>query len=197
MAQVLERVDEEIAKPAQPRAHHQRSASRQSQRSKAWSDDDYDDDVYDDEEDASPLLDFQIALSIAIEALGQAMSSPWPNISQIARLSPEILSVPSSDDNSSDPAQVIVLTALLPSLSMPPDQPGSIEKSKNDIDMTLTKPPAPFTFTPLSLFSSAQTMLIRGRGAEDFAREVRRPFRPFIRRTHRLTLADPDCHSVA
>lgn len=43
--------------------------------------------------EAEELLDFQTALAIAAEALGQAMRT-WPNLYTIARLSPEILDMP-------------------------------------------------------------------------------------------------------
>jgi hypothetical protein len=193
MSDVLTRIDNDIASP-KPRRQNNRSSSRPSSRgsmqSNRWSDDD------DDDESSDPLLDFQIALSIAIEALSNSMVGPWPNISEIARLSPEILSVPPADDNSAHPAQVIVLSALLPDLAPPPlsrptssflqqtlretgpmsptgvggEKTGSPSPYSDHV--ARPRPPAPFVFTPLSLFSAAQTMLIRGRGAEDFAKEV-------------------------
>ncbi|KAL7412161.1 hypothetical protein BDY24DRAFT_110596 [Mrakia frigida] len=177
MAEVLVRCDDEISRPIE--RPHRRSTSvrsRSSRQSKQWSDDE---SGYDDwDEEASPLLDFQIALSIAIEALSVAMVGPWPNINEIARLSPEILNVPSSEGF--EPAQLIVLEVVLPKTIYGPSKAlGKEEAEVQDISSVRGKqativdePPAPFTFTPFSLFSSAQTMMIRGQGAEAFSREV-------------------------
>lgn len=161
MSEVLAALDEEISRPSEPRRRYRSSTS--TTRSNKWSDDDpeYEED---EDEETSPLVEFQIALSIAIEALGEAMSVPWPNINDIARLSPEILTIPSSVDvGSAEPAQMIVLEVILPS-------PASFLGSQSG--PRPGTPPAPFTFTPFSLFSSVQTMMIRGRGAKDFAQEV-------------------------
>lgn len=178
ISEVLYQCDEEISKPVSPR---QRRRSMSSQHSgNKWSDSE---DDYDDDEESTPLLDFQIALSIAVEALGQAMVGPWPEINDIARLSPEVLTVPSSLDGSTEPAQMIVLEAVLPSIMVDDGGPMFREKPESpDLDNSrrairpfsvTDKPPAPFTFTPFPLFSSAQTMLIKGRGAKEFAKEVR------------------------
>lgn len=181
ISEVLYQCDEEISKPVSPR--RRRSLSSQHSGTK-WSDSE---DDFDDDEESTPLLDFQIALSIAVEALGQAMVGPWPDINDIARLSPEILTVPSSLDGATEPAQMIVLEAVLPSIMV--DDGGPMFREKQSASPTpgagannrsaairpfsvTDKPPAPFTFTPFPLFSSAQTMLIKGRGAKEFAREV-------------------------
>lgn len=173
IAEVLIRCDDEISQPVERQPRRSTSVrSKSSRQSKQWSDDESD---YDDE--ASPLLDFQIALSIAIEALGTAMVGPWPNINELARLSPEILNVPSSEGF--EPAQLIVLEVVLPKTMYGQSKEtdtGQMEMQEVGPDggrsMIVDKPPAPFTFTPFSLFSSAQTMMIRGQGAESFSKEV-------------------------
>jgi hypothetical protein len=70
---------------------------------------------YDSDRDSQMenLLDCKTSLAIAAEALGQAMKT-WPSLYTLARLSPEILEVPSSLDDSTVPAQMIVLEVVLP-----------------------------------------------------------------------------------
>jgi hypothetical protein len=197
ISEVLYQCDEEISKPVSPR--RRRSLSSQHSGTK-WSDSD--DDFDDEDEESTPLLDFQIALSIAVEALGQAMVGPWPDINDIARLSPEILTVPSSLDGTTEPAQMIILEAVLPSIMV--DDGGPMFREKQPSSPTIggnrtaairpfsvtDKPPAPFTFTPFPLFSSAQKMLIKGRGAKEFAREVGLPT------ACRQNVSFPDSHPL-
>ena len=175
IGEVLARCDDEISQPVERSRRRSNSVrSRSSRQSKQWSDDESD---YEDE--SSPLLDFQIALSIAIEALGAAMVGPWPEINDLARLSPEILNVPSSEGF--EPAQLIVLEVVLPrTMHVEPSKEtkGQMEMQQvggpTDAQRSTAgdPPPAPFTFTPFSLFSSAQTMMIRGQGAESFSKDV-------------------------
>ncbi len=97
------------------------------------------------------LLDYKTSLVIAAEALGQAMKV-WPSLYTLARLSPEILELPSSTDGSTTPAQVIVLELILPAptarltpavsrASMDPSEAGEIKPAKTHIS---DKPPQPF-----------------------------------------------------
>lgn len=102
----------------------------------------------------------------------------WPNINDIARLSPEILNVPSSEGF--EPAQLIVLEVVLPkTIYGASEEVGKESAEMQEVTSVRRKqpaivnePPAPFTFTPFSLFSSAQTMMIRGQASEGFARQV-------------------------
>jgi len=178
IAEVLLRCDDEISRPIERPTHRRSNSARShtSRQSKQWSDDDSGYDDWDEED--SPLLDFQIALSIAIEALSVAMVGLWPNINDIARLSPEILNVPSSEGF--EPAQLIVLEVVLPkTIYGASEEVGKESAEMQEVTSVRRKqptivnePPAPFTFTPFSLFSSAQTMMIRGQASEGFARQV-------------------------
>ncbi|CAO1612781.1 unnamed protein product [Jaminaea pallidilutea] len=110
------------------------------------------------------LTIFQTSLCVTIDALEKAMDF-YPHLKDIARLSADIVEVPSTLDDSGPPAECIVVQTVLPEgeflLSHGLDPMLSDEGKK-----------MPFTFTPYSLFVKSQMMLMRGRQADDFELEV-------------------------
>lgn len=122
------------------------------------------------------LYEFQAAIAVAIEALTTALRC-WPDLQNIARLSPEILDLPTSDQDDKVPAQMIMLEVVLgaPEARMTPVQsrasgvqaPG-VKSGRSESD----KPPAPFVYTPYSLFTKSQTMLLRAHGVQEFCRST-------------------------
>ncbi|GMK59234.1 hypothetical protein CspeluHIS016_0702490 [Cutaneotrichosporon spelunceum] len=120
------------------------------------------------------LYEFQAAIAVAVEALTTALRC-WPDLQVAARLSPEILGLPTSDSDDKLPAQMIVFEVVLgaPEARITPVQsrasgvqaPG-VRSGRHDSD----KPPAPFVYTPYNLFTKTQTMLMRARGRQDFNR---------------------------
>ena len=124
------------------------------------------------------LYEFQYALANAIEAVAVALRS-WPRIYHMARLSSEVLDVPASTDDSAPPAQMIVLEVVLPNpeARLTPIhsrasgvQAPELSSARGETD----QPPAPFVYTPFSLFAKTQMMLLRGHAQADFARSVTR-----------------------
>lgn len=130
-------------------------------------------------DDVSPQVDqalamFQASLRISIEAMCAAMPPVWSNLHQCARLSAQVLEVPSSLDDSTPPAQMILFEAVLPS-----PRPGTVNADKGlelpgEHKATNIVPggSSSFVFTPYSLFAKAQMMLLKGEGSADFARNI-------------------------
>ncbi|WVQ82326.1 hypothetical protein IAT38_004454 [Cryptococcus sp. DSM 104549] len=122
------------------------------------------------------LYEFQAAISVAIEALTTALRC-WPTLPQIAILSPEIIEIPASENDDKPPAQMVVIEVVLPApdAKLTPVQsrasgvqaPG-LQSSRHESD----KPPAPFVYTPFSLFTKSQAMLLRARAWHDFGRNT-------------------------
>ena len=118
-------------------------------------------------EDDEPLYEFQAAMAVAIESLTTALK-PWPRIQTLARLSPEILELPSTNFDDEPPAQMVVLEVVLPA---PEAHLAPVQSRASGIQAPALhsgraesdKPPAPFIYTPWTLFAKSQNMLIRGR----------------------------------
>jgi hypothetical protein len=126
--------------------------------------------------DDEALYEFQAALSVAIESLSHALK-PWPLILQQAHLSPEILELPSSNQDDEQPAQVIVFELILPPpvVTLTPIasrasgvQAPHLNNHRHDSD----KPPAPFVYTPWTLFAKSQNMLIRSKYWNDVVKHL-------------------------
>ncbi|KAK4688817.1 hypothetical protein P7C73_g1293, partial [Tremellales sp. Uapishka_1] len=120
------------------------------------------------------LYEFQGAIAVAIEALTTALRC-WPTIQALARLSPEILEIPATDFDDKPPAQMVVLEVILPTpeAKLTPIhsrasgvQAPNVHSGRHESD----KPPAPFVYTPYSLFTRSQTMLLRGKGFNEYCR---------------------------
>lgn len=140
------------------------------------------------------LQAFQIALYTALEALMQSVRV-FPRLNSTARISADILQVPSSLDDAKPPAHVILVQAVLPM-----DKTPNMRSSTSTLGglmshsaatglgtavapshslVTPTEHPqagTPFVFTPYTLFTKAQMMLLRGRTAQAFGVEVQESF---------------------
>lgn len=122
------------------------------------------------------LYEFQAAIAVAVEALTTALRC-WPDLQQTARLSPEILDLPTSESDDKVPAQMIMLEVVLgaPEARITPVQsrasgvqaPG-VRSGRHDSD----KPPPPFVYTPYILFTKSQAMLMRSRTCADYCRNT-------------------------
>lgn len=122
------------------------------------------------------LYEFQAAIAVAVEALTTALRC-WPDLQVTARLSPEILDLPTSDADDKLPAQMIMFEVVLgaPEARITPVQsrasgvqaPG-VRSGRHDSD----KPPPPFVYTPYNLFTKSQAMLMRARACHDFNRNT-------------------------
>lgn len=120
------------------------------------------------------LYEFQAAIAVAVEALTTALRC-WPDLQLTARLSPEILDLPTSEADDKVPAQMIMLEVVLgaPEARITPVQsrasgvqaPG-VRSGRHDSD----KPPPPFVYTPYNLFTKSQGMLLRSRACNDYCR---------------------------
>lgn len=118
------------------------------------------------QEDES-LYEFQGSMAVAIESLTTALRS-WPQIQAVARVSPEVLELPCSNNDDEIPAQMIVLEIILPApdILLTPIQSRAsgveapaLSTGRLDSD----KPPAPFVYSPWSLFAKSQNTIIKGK----------------------------------
>jgi hypothetical protein len=127
-------------------------------------------------QDDEALYEFQAAMAVAIESLTTALK-PWPNIQNIARLSPEILELPSTNYDDESPAQMVVLEVVLP---LPDARLSPVQSRASGIQAPplvsgrseSDKPPAPFIYTPWTLFAKSQNMLIRGKYWSDICKHL-------------------------
>ncbi|CBQ72505.1 conserved hypothetical protein [Sporisorium reilianum SRZ2] len=121
------------------------------------------------------MIQFQTALFIALDALHNSVRF-YPKICQGARISAEVLEVPSSLDDSTAPAEMILVQAVLPEArSSGAGSYGASEGQHVVAEVVPTDRPSsamPFVFVPYTLFSKSQMMLLRGRQADDFEHEV-------------------------
>lgn len=127
-------------------------------------------------QDDEVLYEFQAAIGVAIESLISAMR-PWPQILDMARLSSEVLDLPASNHDDEVPAQMIVLEVVLPAPEIRLTPVASRASGVQAPDLTsgrheTDKPPAPFIYTPWSLFAKSQTCLIRGKIWADMCRHM-------------------------
>ena len=113
------------------------------------------------------LYEFQAAMVVAMESLTSALKS-WPTLQDLARLSPEVLELPSSNFDDEPPAQMVVLEVILPA---PEARLTPIQSRASGIQAPILtsgraesdKPPAPFIYSPWTLFAKSQNMIIRGK----------------------------------
>ncbi|PLW27954.1 hypothetical protein PCANC_06124 [Puccinia coronata f. sp. avenae] len=122
---------------------------------------------------AEEMWIFKSSLSLAMDAMAANLKM-FPNLPQQSVLSAEIIDVPSSQDDSTQTASMIVFQATFPApLRHGEELPGLA--IQNELAGTY-KPqdPAPtFVFVPYTLFSKTQMMMLRGNQARKFARECR------------------------
>ncbi|KAH9816500.1 hypothetical protein DFH28DRAFT_965441 [Melampsora americana] len=122
---------------------------------------------------AEDMWIFKSSLILAIDAMINNLSM-FDKLSEKSFLSAEIVEVPSSDDDSTSTASMVIFHAAfpapmrhgheLPGLAIPPEVSGTFQT----LDPTPT-----FTFMPYSFFSKSQMMLLRGSNARKFAKECR------------------------
>ncbi|PWN46283.1 hypothetical protein IE81DRAFT_2818 [Ceraceosorus guamensis] len=131
-----------------------------------------DPELIDEEMAIELIIRFQTALYIALDALHNSVRF-YPKLATTARISAEVLEVPSSLDDSTPPAEMILVQAVLPeeravpaSFSSNNGLPSTVIPSETPSSAT------PFVFTPYTLFAKSQMMLLRGRQADDFEHEV-------------------------
>ncbi|PWN33361.1 uncharacterized protein FA14DRAFT_161253 [Meira miltonrushii] len=155
--------------------------------------------VMDLQSQEASLQAFQIALYTALEALMQSVRV-FPKLMSTARISANVLEVPSSLDDAKPPAHVILVQAVLPidktsgiarsSASVlsglvgqttsygTESQERSVSSAHIKTGSSLVMPTetaqhgTPFVFTPYTLFNKMQMMLLRGRTAQAFSLEV-------------------------
>ena len=113
------------------------------------------------------LAAFQTAFYVAIDAMISAIRV-IPDMANRSRLSSELLDMPSTLDDSGDPAQMILFHTVVP----PSDQFTPPSQVIPEYGSSFSSVPT-FVFTPYTLFSRGQSALLRGKFSKDFAREVR------------------------
>ncbi|KDN42391.1 hypothetical protein K437DRAFT_164180 [Tilletiaria anomala UBC 951] len=126
-----------------------------------------------DDENVELMIQFQTALFIALDALHNSVRF-YPRIAQTARISAEVLEVPSTLDDSTAPAEMILIQAVLPEARVSPNSYSELVNAAAAETVPTDRPGngTPFVFTPYTLFSKSQMMLLRGRQADDFEHEV-------------------------
>lgn len=146
------------------------SAVRSSrEQSRARADADEEQEIMDETDVLDHISSFQMSLCVALDALENSVRF-YPQLRSSARLSADILEVPSSLDDSTAPAEVILVQAVLP------DDRTVSNSSQIDASQVIPTdqphPDTPFVFTPYTLFSKSQMMLLKGRQADLFEQEV-------------------------
>ncbi|KAG0151185.1 hypothetical protein CROQUDRAFT_668047 [Cronartium quercuum f. sp. fusiforme G11] len=116
---------------------------------------------------------FKSSLLLAMDALTTSMTM-FQKLPERSYLSAEIVEVPSSGDDSTSTASMVVFQAAfpapmrhgyeLPGLSLPHEVSGTYQRQD---------PMPTFTFVPYTLFSKSQMMLLRGSSARKFAKKCR------------------------
>ncbi|EGF98730.1 uncharacterized protein MELLADRAFT_79631 [Melampsora larici-populina 98AG31] len=122
---------------------------------------------------AEDMWIFKSSLILAIDAMINNLSM-FAKLSEKSFLSAEIVEVPSSDDDSTSTASMVIFHAAfpapvrhgheLPGLAIPHEVSGTYQ--------TLEPMPT-FTFMPYSFFAKSQMMLLKGNNARKFAKECR------------------------
>lgn len=122
---------------------------------------------------AEDMWIFKSSLILAMDAMITNLPM-FQNLAERSFISAEIVEVPSSDDDSTSTASMLVFHAAfpaplrhgyeLPGLAVPHEVSGSYQK--RDTNPT-------FTFVPYTLFTKSQMMLLRGSAARKFSKECR------------------------
>ena len=127
-------------------------------------------------DDTEVFFDFLAALAVSLESLTTALRV-WPTVSYLARLYPELIELPCSETDDKRPAQMIMLSCILPApeakLSPVQTRASGIQvPNLNDSRREWDKPPAPFVYTPWNLFCRSQTMILRGGLADQVSKSL-------------------------
>lgn len=109
------------------------------------------------------LAAFQTSLYIAIDAMCAALST-LTDLASTSYLSADILDAPSSADDTTEPARMLIFQTVLPSLSR---RPTFQEYGSNWLTTST------FVLSPFSLFQRAQSALLKGRAHKDFVRSTK------------------------
>lgn len=167
-------------------------SSREISRNKATNELDEEDEIREEAENLNQLVSFQNALFIALEALSNSLSV-YSQLKSTARLSSDVLQVPSSLDDATEPAEMIVVRAVLP------DHYNTIEvDEKQTVPTDEPQKSTPFMYTPYPLFTKSQMMLLRGHQACEFERSVSREMnRRYPPPSQTFAIAKDDDNSVS
>lgn len=146
------------------------SAVRSSrQQSRSCADANEEQDIEKETDVLDHISSFQMSLCVALDALQNSVRF-YPKLGSSARLSADILEVPSSLDDSTAPAEMILVQAVLP------DDRAVFQSSQIDASQVIPtdqpQPDTPFVFTPYTLFAKSQMMLLKGRQADLFEQQV-------------------------
>ena len=112
------------------------------------------------------LAVFQTSLFVAIDAMCLALKD-LSQMAELGKLSMEIVDTPSSVDDTTRPAHTILFHATVPAMTAS----SSHDELIPDYGTNFSTVPT-FVFTPYTLFSKAQTALLRGKGSKHFTRDV-------------------------
>lgn len=117
------------------------------------------------------MVTLQSSLGLAVEAMLEGLKV-FDGVEIKAKLTPELLSLPSSDDDSAEAATLIMFECVLPPATRTSRYDSSLPQDFNGSFKVLNPYPT-FAFVPYTLFSKSQAMLIKGTAAKKFARQVR------------------------
>ncbi|EIW67253.1 hypothetical protein TREMEDRAFT_12207, partial [Tremella mesenterica DSM 1558] len=122
------------------------------------------------------LYEFLTSLIVALEALSKGLRQ-WCDIGNIASFLPEVVKVPTSDTDDTMPSQLIIMHGILPAPNgqltpihsrLSGVQVPDLESGRDHTD----KPPAPFVYSPYTLFAKAQSMVMRDDSYVAFSQSI-------------------------
>ncbi|KAA1134695.1 hypothetical protein PGTUg99_003969 [Puccinia graminis f. sp. tritici] len=122
---------------------------------------------------AEEMWIFKSSLALAMDAMAANLKM-FPNLPSQSTLSAEIIDVPSSQDDSTQTASMIVFQATFPAPTRHGEELPGLSIQNEVAGAYKQQDPAPtFVFVPHTLFSKTQMMMLRGNQARKFARECR------------------------
>ncbi|WAQ90294.1 hypothetical protein PtA15_12A282 [Puccinia triticina] len=122
---------------------------------------------------AEEMWIFKSSLTLAMDAMAANLKM-FPDLPSQSVLSAEIIDVPSSQDDSTQTASMIVFQATFPAPTRHGEELPGLSIQNEAAGAYKQQNPAPtFVFVPYTLFSKTQMMMLRGNQARKFARECR------------------------
>ncbi|EFP91785.1 uncharacterized protein PGTG_17785 [Puccinia graminis f. sp. tritici CRL 75-36-700-3] len=122
---------------------------------------------------AEEMWIFKSSLALAMDAMAANLKM-FPNLPSQSVLSAEVIDVPSSQDDSTQTASMIVFQATFPAPTRHGEELPGLSIQNEVSGVYKQQDPAPtFVFVPHTLFSKTQMMMLRGNQARKFARECR------------------------
>ncbi|KAA1116160.1 hypothetical protein PGT21_050136 [Puccinia graminis f. sp. tritici] len=122
---------------------------------------------------AEEMWIFKSSLALAMDAMAANLKM-FPNLPSQSTLSAEIIDVPSSQDDSTQTASMIVFQATFPAPTRHGEELPGLSIQNEVAGAYKQQDPTPtFVFVPHTLFSKTQMMMLRGNQARKFARECR------------------------